>query len=117
MASPLLDSLTTTFINTMIRLYLDNPGIGEFTKEQIVDNLPRCSFYLDLPTLYPKDDCIRRLADIMREARDRKVFIVRVRGYYKVVNIKEVIERYHKRQNVTPPPFPMPATNKVIWGG
>jgi hypothetical protein len=117
MASRMVENLTTTFLDTMKHLYLDYPGIGEFSKEQIINNLPRKSNYLDCPPAFPKADCVRRIADIMRCARDRGYNMVRVGGYYKIVNIKEVLEKHHKRQGMSPPPFPTPAINKAIWGG
>ena len=118
MASVLTNNLTTTFIYIMIRLYLDNPGIGEFTWEKIFDNLPKARLESNnRHVVFVKDNFKSNVANIMREARERNVYIVRVRGYYKIVNIKDVIERYHKRQGIAPPSFPQSATNKAIWGG
>ena len=117
MPSKFVDNMTTSFIYTMIRLYLDYPGIGEFSWQQIKDNLPNKGYYFDVQYPITKENYESGIASIMKEARERDVYIVRKRGYYKIVNIREVLERYSKRQGIAPPSFKTPAINKTIWGG
>lgn len=117
MSSERIQKMTQTFTTTLIDLYLDNPGVGEFYWEKIYDNLPRNRMSQGGMILYTKNSIEGNIAEIIREAHEQGVFIVRKGKYYKIQNIKDVIVAYQKTQRMAPRPFPQPAIFRELWGG
>lgn len=115
MSSERIQKMSVSLERTMMNLYLDYPGTGEFTWEKIEDNLP--SKHLtnyNRHVLFTKSDIKDNMPEIMRELRDRGVNIVRKGNYYKIVNIEEIINSADKANEIH---FQAPNKYKELWGG
>ena len=91
MASERMRLMASSFKYTMISLYLDSPGIGEFDLETIEDNLVNRHFAKNGSLLFTKSDILTNVADIIKELRDQGVIIGRLGSRYEIVNIEEVM--------------------------
>lgn len=118
MSSERLSKMADSWLYSVMNLYLDNPGTGEFKDEEIREVLPKKHWESNRSILFIKEDFKNNIPEIMRELRDRGVIIVRKNNYYKIVNIKELIKSEYERN---PKHFNKPLAkiekNKEFWLG
>ena len=119
MASDRIETMATSFRYTMISMYLDNPGTGEFDWETIYKNLTdRRRTNLGYTVYFVKSDFKDNIADIIRCLREENVNIARKRVgdtyYYKIVNIQDVINRQNTANRLH---FQTPIKNSERWLG
>jgi hypothetical protein len=115
MSSDRIKKMATSWLYTVINLYLENPGTGEFTWEKIEDNLVKRHITDNgKSVLFRKGDFEGNMPDIIRELRDSGVNVVRKWGYYKIVNIDEVIKS-NSRASISH--FQKPRKYKERWAG
>jgi len=116
----MINRLVLNLRYVLVHLYLDNPGVGEFKWDQIYDNLPNLNgFDGNQKWHISKDTFKTNLSKIIKYASlpPYNMKIYQNGGYFKVLNIEDVIDAYHRCQKLIPPPFKKPKIFKELWGG
>ena len=117
----LLDRLIITFRRVVMNLYLDNPDTGEFEWSKIRERLPLKSYNMSQKLYISPATYENNIAAIMGYASFYSMNIVRrFRGgkyYYKVQNIEEAMDAYHRAENSETPKPTLRKTYPELWAG